>query len=724
MADLEAQIPALAAEVAKAGDTVKALKEAKASKAEIDAAVKELKRAKTAMDAITKAIAAQNANPFDANRDGLESLCKRRFFYRPAFEIYGGVAGFFTYGPPGCAVKNNLISLWRRHFVIEEGLFEIEDTNIMPHNVLKASGHVDRFNDFMVKDLKDEAAFFRADKLLEESMENIIKDPTATPEQKEEATKVAAQADGYSQTELGDILKKYNIKSPLTGNDLSDPYPFNLMFPTPIGPTGDLQGYLRPETAQGIFLNFKYCLEQNGGQMPFGMAQVGKAFRNEIAPRGGLIRQREFTQCEIEFFCKPVINEDGSIVTGGKGGKPHPKFDLVKDEVLTLFPSPQQLAAQSTIDMTVGEAVEKGIIANESLGYMVARTQSFLLRAGIKRKYLRFRQHLPTEMAHYACDCWDAEIMFSHGWVESVGVADRSAFDLNAHSTATGQELVAIEKLAKPIKKMVVSTKKVAAGLGKEFKADAKKVVEYFDGLSDSEKLALKAECKEAGSKTVEIDGKSFELLPKHTDFDEREETQHTVSYTPSVIEPSFGIDRILYAIFEHSYYEREDEAEEKVEEPKKDKKDKKKDAQKDQMERSVLNFPPEIAPVKCALLPLDMRVTRDARYEDMCRSLASSLSVMGISSRRDDSGVAIGRRYARGDELGIPFAITFDFETFEDKSITVRERDSCVQVRVPFDEAPQILSRLCDAQMSWDECRAQFPEQKQTASDKVGMKA
>lgn len=715
-------MPALAADVAKAGDAVKKLKEEKAPKPEIEAAVKELKRAKAAMDVVTKQLAALNANPFDANREGLEDLCKRRFFYRPAFEIYGGVGGFYTYGPPGCAVKNNLIGLWRKHFVIEEGLFEIEDTNIMPHHVLKASGHVDRFNDFMVKDLKDESKFFRADKLLEEACEEVIKDPSKSAEEKDEAKKNCAQADGFTQAELGEMLKKYGVKAPETGNELSDPYPFNLMFPTPIGPTGDLQGYLRPETAQGIFLNFKYCLEQNGGQMPFGMAQVGKAFRNEIAPRGGLIRQREFTQCEIEFFCKPEIAADGTVCSGGgKGGKPHPKFASVDSELLTLFPSPQQLAAQSTIEMTVGDAVRHGVIANESLGYMVARTQSFLLRAGIKRKYLRFRQHLPTEMAHYACDCWDAEIMFSHGWVECVGVADRSAFDLNAHSTATGQELVAIEKLAHPIKKQVVSVKKVAAGLGKEFKGDAKILSAYFESLSDEAKLALKEEVTAAGKKEVEVEGKTFELLPKHVAFDVREEIQHTVSYTPNVIEPSFGIDRILYAIFEHSYYEREEEAEEKPAEDQKDKKDKK--AQKEKMERSVLNFPPEIAPVKTALLSLDMRVARDPKYEDMCRSLAAQLSSKGISSRRDDSGVAIGRRYARGDELGIPFGVTFDFVTFTDQKVTIRERDSCTQVRVPFDEVSQVLAALCDGQMQWKECQSKFDEQKQTASEKVGHK-
>jgi len=711
-------LPELTAAVQAAGDNVRKLKESHAPEDQVALAVKELKRAKAAMDQVTKALAAQHTNPFEAHRDGLEDLCRRRFFYRPAFEIYGGVAGFYTYGPPGCAVKTNIIGLWRRHFVIEEGLFEIEDTNIMPHPVLKASGHVDRFNDFMVKDLKDESKYFRADKLLEEAMEVIIRDPKRTQEEKDEAKKVAAQADGFTGPELGEMLKKYHVKAPETGHDLSEPYPFNLMFPTPIGPAGDQQGYLRPETAQGIFLNFKYCLEQNGGQMPFGMAQCGKAFRNEIAPRGGLIRQREFTQCEIEYFCKPVIGEDGTVCSGGgKGGKPHPKFDAVKNEVLTLFPSPRQLAAQATVDMTVGEAVAQGVIANESLGFMVARTQSFLCRAGVKRQYLRFRQHLPTEMAHYACDCWDAEILFSHGWVECVGVADRSAFDLGAHSQATGQELVAVETLKTPVERTVVSAKKVAAAVGKEFKADAKAVTKYLEDLSDGDKLKLQAEVTSAGKKAVEIGGKSFTLLPAHVAFDVRTETQYTVSYTPNVIEPSFGIDRIMYAILEHSYYEREDETEDK------DAKKDKKDGQKDKLERSVLRFPPEIAPVKCALLSLDTRVARDPRYEEGAAVFVAQLAARGISSRRDDSGVAIGRRYARGDELGIPFAVTFDFETFTDSCVTIRERDTCAQVRVPQAEAADVLRRLCEGNTSWEECRNLFVEQKQTASEKVGLK-
>merc|ERR1719217_70754 len=161
-----------------------------------------------------------------------------------------------------------------------------------------------------------------------------------TEEQKTEFQKVKNQADAYSKDELWAVFQKYEIKAPETKSDLTEPVEFNLMFPTPIGPVGLQHGYLRPETAQGIFLNFKFCLEQNAGAMPFGVAQIGKVFRNEIAPRNGLIRQREFTQAEIEFFCRP-------------GDKPHPKFATVAHLDLQLFPSKEQLTAQPTVKMTL-----------------------------------------------------------------------------------------------------------------------------------------------------------------------------------------------------------------------------------------------------------------------------------------------------------------------------------------------------------------------------------
>jgi len=294
----------LQAKIKEAGDKVKALKLENKPKndPELVDAVAELNKCKAELTELTKPV---ETNPFAKCRSELEDITKRRFFYRPAFDIYGGTAGFYTYGPPGSALKANITALWRKHFIIEENLMEIEDPTIMPHDVLKTSGHVDRFNDFMVKDSKQEDKFFRADKLLEEEMENRLKVPTITADEKTQYKKDLLAADSFSREELGAKLKEYGIKAPETGNDLTEPYEFNLMFPTPIGPSGLIQGYLRPETAQGIFLNYKFCAEQNADKMPFGVAQIGKSYRNEIAPRGGLVRQREFTQAEIEFFCRP-----------------------------------------------------------------------------------------------------------------------------------------------------------------------------------------------------------------------------------------------------------------------------------------------------------------------------------------------------------------------------------------------------------------------------------
>lgn len=192
----------------------------------------------------------------------------------------------------------------------------------------QASGHVDKFTDFLVKDSLDQSRFWRADKLLEEEMEKRIASATSE-DQKKEMQVVLNSADGYSAEELMEVFNKYEIRAPVSnpkqkvGNPLTMPVPFNLMFPTPIGPCGGEQGFLRPETAQGIFLNYKYCLEQNGNRIPMGIAQIGRVFRNEIAPRAGLTRQREFQQMEIEWFIKP-------------GEYAHPKWAEVKDLEITL----------------------------------------------------------------------------------------------------------------------------------------------------------------------------------------------------------------------------------------------------------------------------------------------------------------------------------------------------------------------------------------------------
>lgn len=622
----------------------------------------------------------EDGGKFKRNQKDVAELCKRRFFYRQAFDIYGGVAGFYTYGPPGSALKSNLIQQWRKHFVIEEALLEIEDTCIMQHQVLKASGHVDRFNDFIVKDVKDPSHFFRADKLLEEIMEKKLEEPGITEAQKKEFTVVMNQADAYSREEMMEVFARYKIKSPDSGNDLTDPEDFNLMFPTPIGPGGYLQGYLRPETAQGIFLNYKFCLEQNGNRIPFGVAQVGKAFRNEIAPRAGLTRQREFTQAEIEYFVDPT-------------NKRHPKFERVSDLELCLFPSPQQLAGEAPIKTTLGRAVAEGTVNNETLGYMIGRTHAFLVGAGISPAHLRFRQHLPTEMAHYATDCWDAEINTCYGWLECVGIADRACFDLNAHATASNSDLRYKENLETPIEQEVLAiSKEVEKNVMKHFKKDGKAVKDWILALHDEDRRCLHADLTRDGAKEVEVGEKTFELTRDLVQFEKKIEKVTTRAFTPGVVEPSFGIDRILFSMLEHAYYARPSDPD-----------------SADSQTRGVLSLAPSVAPYKCTVLPLSTAVTRDPKYAVICRALRRSLASCSLSYTLDESGASIGKRYARNDELGIPFAVTIDFDTLTDGVLTLRIRDPMDQAKMQVDEVVEKVFDLCTGSTTWESILARY---------------
>jgi glycyl-tRNA synthetase len=218
-----------------------------------------------------------------------------------------------------------------------------------------------------------------------------------TSERRDHLRKVAAQADAYEPKQLDALFKELGIKSPSTGADLTEAFPFNLMFQTSIGPTGQVAGFLRPETAQGMFVNFRRLYDYNCQRMPMAVAQIGSAYRNEIAPRGGLIRVREFTMAEIEHFVHPER-------------KDHAKFGSVAEQVLNLFPAENQVGDGKTIATPIGAAVARGLVNNQTLGYFMARTAQFLHALGINPAGLRFRQHLRTEMAHYACDCWDAEV--------------------------------------------------------------------------------------------------------------------------------------------------------------------------------------------------------------------------------------------------------------------------------------------------------------------------
>jgi glycyl-tRNA synthetase len=358
--------------------------------------------------------------------------------------------------------------------------------------------------------------------------------------------------DNYNGEELGQLMTKYDIKNPVTGGDLLPPVAFNLMFQTSIGPSSNLPGYLRPETAQGQFLTFQKLLEFNQQAMPFASASIGKSFRNEISPRSGLLRVREFLMAEIEHFVDP------------EGGKKHERFDEVKDVKLSLLNRETQLAGKTECDLvSIGEAVSTKLVDNETLGYFLVRIQAFLHKLGVDEKKLRFRQHMKNEMAHYAADCWDAELFTSYGWIECVGCADRSAYDLTVHRDKTGVPLCVRETRAEPLKieewQIDVDKKK----FGPKFKQDGKSVQAAVEKLTQDMREKLSIDLKEKGKIEVDVPavGK-VELDKSLIKIEKRTRVENVREYTPNVIEPSFGIGRILYSLIEHIFWTREgDEA-------------------------------------------------------------------------------------------------------------------------------------------------------------------
>jgi glycyl-tRNA synthetase len=549
-------------------------------------------------------------------------------------------------------------------------MLEVDCSILTPEPVLKASGHVDRFADLMVKDLTS-GECHRLDHLIKATLEKALKDKATEAAKKDRATHVLSTLDGMTKDEMADLMKEWNIVSPTTGNPLSEPLEFNLMFSTSIGPTGLVKGFLRPETAQGIFVNFKRLLEFSQGKLPFAAAQIGNAFRNEISPRSGLLRVREFTMAEIEHFCDPTILT-------------HPKFESVSKTVMTLFSACDQMDGKKPSRLAIGDAVKTGLVANETLGYFLTRIQEFLINTGVNPEKLRFRQHMGNEMAHYARDCWDAECLTSYGWVECVGCADRSAYDLKQHTKATGVKLTAERKLATPKTVSFVQPVLNKATLGKVFKKDAKLISDYFAGLEEPELETIESQLKANGFAEVKIGESTFKLNASELSISRGEKTIHVEEFVPNVIEPSFGIGRILYSIFEHNFKVRPEDT-----------------------QRSYLSLPTVIAPVKCSVLPLSNKPEFNAGVIGVLQELRK----YDISVKVDDSSGSIGRRYARTDEIAIPFGITIDFETLKNATVTLRERDSTLQVRLPIDKVGLTLRELSLGTQTWESVMSVYPK-------------
>jgi glycyl-tRNA synthetase len=560
-------------------------------------------------------------------REAVTSLAKRRGYLWPSFELYGGMRGFYDYGPLGTALKRNVERFWLRLWVGEEGMMELDSALINPREVFEASGHLEEFQDFVVQ-CADCDSSFRADHLLEGLHPN---------------------PDALSKEELAAELDGLGVTCPECGGAISSPSSFNLMFATRAGPGEGREAYLRPETAQGIFVNFNHLYRLGRERLPFAVAQLGRGFRNEISPRQGVIRLREFNMAEVEAFFHPSKR----IWTG----------DLRKyaDTELRLVPN-----EGDEISMTLAEALDKGIMCNEALAYFVGVTQRFLIGVGVDPERLRFRQHLQTEMAHYASDCWDAEAKLSFGWTELVGIADRGDFDLRRHHERSGQDMRVFIRFPEPKEMEVERLSPVHKELGPLFRGDAKAVAEAL-GEADASAVG------DDGVATISIpDGDGTRQVQVPADSFVLEKGVEKVTgerVLPHVVEPSFGIDRVTWTVLEHAYTQRTDEKGEAM---------------------TVLKLPPIVAPVNVGIFPL---VTKDG-LDTIAERVDGQLRGAGLRTYFDGSG-SIGRRYARADEAGIPFCITVDHQSTEDDSVTIRWRDTQDQVRLPISHLVASVKQL-----------------------------
>ena len=555
-------------------------------------------------------------------------MLKRRGVVLPAFDIYGGVSGLIDYGPVGAAIRRRLTQKWVNHWLSHGDIVEIDSPTITPESVLVASGHVGEFNDLMTE-CKACGSIFRADHLVEHLHPN---------------------ADSLNSDEIDKLLST-GIECPSCSESVWTPaQPMNLMFSTTIGAmsTGRT-AYMRPETAQGMFMLYPALYRHFRQKLPFGAIQTGKGYRNEISPRQGMIRLREFNMAELEYFIDP---ENPPIADLNR-----------RTEIISLVPDPDG-PHTGEVRMSFGAALDAGIIRHPTVAWFLARTWDFLLEVGINPGKMRFRQHASTEMAHYAEDCWDCEIHGEHGWIECVGIANRTCHDLESHeSHSKSKSLRAWRQFAEPRSQTIDRLAPNGAVIGPTFRADAGAVVAALESLTNlPDSLPFELTLENGSSVTIE-EGM----------VERRIETVNVSGewYTPHVIEPAFGIDRIIWHVLDHAYEEAEKEGE----------------------AYTFLRLAEGISSVDCVVLPL---FDKDGMPE-LAREITSAVNALPHSRAEMDSSKSIGRRYARADEIGIPWALTVDHTSLEDGSVTIRRRDDQLQVRAFVDE---ILTHMTNGTM------------------------
>jgi glycyl-tRNA synthetase len=517
----------------------------------------------------------------------LVSLCKRRGFLFQSSEIYGGLNGFWDYGPLGVELKRNIKEAWWRDMVTSHNeqaqpvggptpydMVGLDCTIIMHPQVWKCSGHFDLFHDYMV-DCRQTKRRYRHDQIVgrwvkyndQKVFATAMDTETADEEMRSSALKCfklrskdaeRLKWDGKvvnltTVDDLGQVLGP-DAKEPGT---LTEPREFNLMFKTFVGALSGDEGtaFLRPETAQGIFVNFKNVIDSTRTRLPLGIAQIGKSFRNEITPRNFTFRSREFEQMEIEFFCHPDSSK-------------------------------------------------------EWYQYWRDRRFQWYMDLGLASERLRLRDHDSEELSHYSTGTADIEYAFPFlqdgDFGELEGIAHRGDFDLRSH----------------------------------------------MEGKLDPSSCPLEVEKDERGKPKWRGSGKDLSYRDDLTGE----------KYVPHVIEPSAGADRATLAFLCEAYTE-----------------DEQPDAKGEMQSRTVMKLHPRLAPVKAAIFPL---VKKDGMPE-LAKQIYGSLKPK-FNVYYSDKG-AVGKRYRVQDEAGTPFCITVDGESLTDQTVTIRDRDSLEQTRVPI---------------------------------------
>jgi len=484
-------------------------------------------------------------------------VAKRRGFFWQSSEIYSPIAGFWHYGPVGFVLKKKIEDAWRDVFVKAEGFYEVGGTNILPEAVFIASGHVKGFSDPLVQ-CKKCKSLHRADKLIEKETGEFVPERTTLKK-------------------FDEIIKKNKITCPDCGGNLDKTKFFNMMFKLHIGATEEGEvAYLRPETCQVNFVDFLNVYRSMRAKLPFGIVQIGRSFRNEISPRQSLLRQREFTQAEAEIF----FNRENLDF---------PKFEEMKDYKLNV----QMVKDKEPKEITVEEAVKRGLLELKLIAYYLAKLQQFIGSIGIPTDDIRMREHTKEERPFYAEAAFDCEVRTKDGWVEVAANHYRTDYDLKCHMNHSGKDLSIVED----------------------------------------------------GSKIV-----------------------------PHVWEISEGIDRTLFMVMMHCF--REDK------------------------ERgwNWFAFPSKIAPYTVAVMPLMKKDKLPAKAKEVCDQLAQ----VKYDVAYDDTG-SIGKRYARMDEIGVPYCATVDYQTLEDDTITLRDRDTTKQIRVPVNDLCSILWQVINGNLEFE---------------------